>query len=240
MPCTPTATNASRTSSSLNGLMMAMTSFMTLSCTAVPRDARMHEAAWSSLLASRHTISALWPKIKPIRLSVGDFAGSGQREAWRANQPGNAFAASCTDPAFPQQPLLSHRSNQRPVAREDKTTREAARAREVGTVLTIEQPVVSAKRSMKPQRMIEARGHDGLFEHRTAVRDQRRIEQHHVRSVGKHALVDGRLVRERASSTDPDVEATAVYFFPEIPIEVDRSQLDRALPLIIAADRIGQ
>jgi hypothetical protein len=29
MPCTPTEVSASRTSSSLNGLMMAMTSFMT-------------------------------------------------------------------------------------------------------------------------------------------------------------------------------------------------------------------
>src|SRR5437764_8600920 len=75
------------------------------------------------------------------------------------------------------EPFLRHRGNERAVAGEDETAREAARAREIGAVLGIEKPVVGAKRPVQPECVIETGGHDGLFEYRTALRDQCRVEE---------------------------------------------------------------
>ena len=66
-----------------------------------------------------------------------------------------------------------------------------------------------------------------------------RIEQRHVRSIGEHALMDGRLVGQLAGCADPDVEAAAFDLLAEIAVEFDRPQFDRALALVIAAHRVG-
>src|SRR5205085_8927577 len=57
MPCTPIAERASRTSSSLNGLMIAATSFMFLSLSARPSERVGHE---------RHQ-----PILRPVLAFVG-------------------------------------------------------------------------------------------------------------------------------------------------------------------------
>ena len=137
------------------------------------------------------------------------------------------------------QAFLRHRGDQRAVAREYQSAREAARAVQVGRILRVEQPVVGAERPVQPQRMIEARGHEFLLEQRAAVRHQRGVEQRHVGGIGQHALMDRRIVRQLAGGADPDVEAAVGIFLAEIAVELDRPQFDRPLALVIAPHRIG-
>src|SRR5450759_2790372 len=68
------------------------------------------------------------------------------------------------------QAFLRHRGDQRAVAGENKSAREAARAVQIRRVLRVEQPLVGAERSMQPERMIEAGGHEFLLEQRAPVR----------------------------------------------------------------------
>src|SRR5712692_9387391 len=248
MPCTPTATRASRTSSSLNGLMMAMTNFMNLSHGAPAADrgsistfGYMPASAGRWSAAAGRTISALRPKIKrENRLFNGRSAPPwpDQDSDTVLNAAPEIGRGSSPRAPLPQQSLLRDRSHQRPVPRKDQAARKAARARKVGTVLGVQQPLVGAERPVKPERVIEARRHDGLVEHAAAVRDQRGIEQHHVGRVSEHALVDRRLVREAPGGADPNVEVAIVELLAEVAIEFDRPQLDRPLALVIAPHRI--
>ena len=59
-------------------------------------------------------------------------------------------------PAFAQQALLGHGGHQRAVAGEDETAGEAAGPGKIGAVVGVEQPVVGAKRAVKPERVVEA------------------------------------------------------------------------------------
>jgi hypothetical protein len=86
--------------------------------------------------------------------------------------------------------------------------------------------------------MVETCGHDGFFEHGASVWDQCGIEQHHVGGIREHALVNGGLIGEIASRSDPDMEAAAADLLAEIAIELDRPQLDWTFALIVAANRI--
>ena len=141
-------------------------------------------------------------------------------------------------PPLAHQAFLRHRGHQRAVAREDQPAREAARARHVRRVLGIEQPVVGAERAVQPQRVVEARRHDGLLEHAAAVRRERGVEQRHVGGVGEHALVDRRLVRQLAGRADPDVETAVLDLLAEVAAVFDRAQLDRPLALVVAPHRL--
>src|SRR5579863_8463772 len=96
---------------------------------------------------------------------------------------------------LPQQALLRHRGDQSPIASEDLTPGEAARATEIGAVFRIQQPLVGAERPMKPQRVVEACRHNVLIEHGFAERHEGSVEQSHVGGIGENALMDRRLVR---------------------------------------------
>src|SRR4029077_17068163 len=75
--------------------------------------------------------------------------------AHAARRPGYAGGL----PPLPQQPFLSDRGHQRAVAGENETTRKAARAKEIWTVLRIQQPFIRTERAVKPQRVIKTRRH---------------------------------------------------------------------------------
>ena len=92
---------------------------------------------------------------------------------------------------------------------------------------------------MQPKRMIEAGGHEFLFEQRAPVRHQSGIEQPHVGGVGQHALVDRPIVRQPAGGAHPKVKPAVGIFLAEIAFELHRPQFDRPLALVIAPHRIG-
>src|SRR5215467_13863519 len=214
MPCTPTATNASRTSSSLNGLITAMTSFMNLLPECLP------------------TLSARWRKIK--RLISPSHGSPGLAPEHCSTTPPLTKEA-----ALPQQPLLSHGGNERSVPGKNETTGKAARTREIRAVMGVEQPFVCSKRAVKPKRVIEACRHQALFEHGAPMRDQRRIEQQHVGCVGENALMNCGLIWKRRRCPDPDVEAPILDFFSEIAIELHGPPFDWPFAFVIAPHRIG-
>ena len=85
--------------------------------------------------------------------------------------------------------------------------------------MSIEQPFVGAKRAVKPERVVEACGHERLFEHGAPVGNQRGIEQQHVGCIGEHALMDCGLIRKLRGGPDPDMEAAVLDLFPEIAVE---------------------
>src|SRR5262249_46910655 len=62
-------------------------------------------------------------------------------------------------PPLAHQTFLRHRGDQHPITGEYKSARIAARAMQVGRILCVKQPIVGAKRAVKPERVIEARGH---------------------------------------------------------------------------------
>ena len=119
--------------------------------------------------------------------------------------------------------------NQRAVAGKDQTAGETTGAGRIGAVLGIKQPVVGAKRPMEPQGMVEARRHDGLLEYGAAMGNQRGVEQHHVRRIGEHALMDRGRIRQRPGGADPNVEPAAGKLGAEVAFEFDRTQLDRKI-----------
>src|SRR5262249_26553534 len=129
---------------------------------------------------------------------------------------------------FANEPFLGHRRDQSTVALEDKSARKSARPGSTRTVLRVEQPFVGPERPMKPKRMIEARSHDAPVENGAAVRDQRRVEQHHVGRIGQHTLVDCRIVRQRTGGPDPDMKARIFGWLAEITFKLDRTQFDRS------------
>ena len=121
--------------------------------------------------------------------------------------------------------------------------RPREKPREVGearAVLGVEQPLVGAERAVEPQRVVEARRHDVFREHAAAVRNQSRVEQHHVGGVSQHALMDRRLVGQPAGGADPDIEAAVLRLFAEIAAELHGAEFDRPLALVIAPRRFGQ
>ena len=93
-----------------------------------------------------------------------------------------------------EQAFLGDRCPQPAVACEDQAPGKAAGTGQARAVLSVEQPLVGAERTVEPHRVIEARGHDVVTENRAAVRDERGIEQGHVGSIGQHALMDRRFV----------------------------------------------
>src|SRR5262249_1463581 len=93
--------------------------------------------------------------------------------------------------------------------------------------------------SMKPQCVIKARRHQLLIEHRASVRDQGGIEEHQVRRVGEHALMDRCRIRQRVSGPYPDIESAVEKFLAEITLELDGTKFDRPFALKIAPYRIG-
>src|SRR5262249_16326021 len=133
MPCTPMETSLSRTSSSLNGLMTAMTSFMTLSLTS-------------------------------CGLRRDDARCPGGEARHNTKNSADSLPEGRDLPTSPQQAFLADRGDKRAVARENETAGEAARAGKIGAVLGEEEPRVGTKRTVKPQRVIEACGHDLLLE----------------------------------------------------------------------------
>ncbi len=75
---------------------------------------------------------------------------------------------------------------------------------------------------MKPKRMIKTGRHDGFLKDCAAVRNQRGIEQRHIRGIGEHALMNGRLVGQLAGCSYPHVEAAAFDLLAEIAVEFHR------------------
>src|SRR6516165_9680731 len=155
MPSIPIASRASRTSSSLNGLMMAVTNFIVFP--GLRRD---------TALRCARSASVCCPRINSLSCSA------------RAASSGPMTAP------LSQQPLLGDRRYQRAVACEDQAPRKTAGTGQARAVLRIEQPFIGAERTMEPHRMIEARGHDVVTENSAAVGDQRGVEQSHIGSIG--------------------------------------------------------
>src|SRR5262249_14912035 len=104
------------------------------------------------------------------------------------------------------QPFLGNGRNQGSVAFEYETAGKSAGPGSARAILRINQPFIGRKRPMKPQRMIKARRHDALVEHGAAMKDQGRVEQHHIGRVREYALVECGLVGQRTGRAYPDVE----------------------------------
>src|SRR6185437_3486726 len=62
------------------------------------------------------------------------------------------------------QAFLCDGSDQRAVTLEDQAAREAAPAMQIGRILRVQKPFVGAERPVQPERVIEARRHEFLFE----------------------------------------------------------------------------
>src|SRR5689334_19188598 len=92
--------------------------------------------------------------------------------------------------ALTNETFLRDRSDQRAIARKNETARKTACAACARAVLCVEEPFVGSEWTMEPQRVIKARRLDRALEHRAAMRDQGRVKQRHVRSIGQHALVN--------------------------------------------------
>src|SRR5262249_54528202 len=140
----------------------------------------------------------------PMRPAPPSRVKSGQ------NSP-RTVVSSCKSSLSPlaDQAFLRHRSDKRPVAPEYKSACKAARAVQVRRILRIRQPVIGTKRPVKPQRMIEARPHESLFEQRSAMWREPGIEKHHIGGVGQYALMDGGKVWQFTGGPDPDIELSA-------------------------------
>src|SRR5262245_464906 len=157
----------------------------------------------------------------------------------RTMQPASKyFIVQSGFPPLADQAFLRHGGNQHPVTAEYKSTRVAARAVQVRGILCVKQPIVGAKRTMEPKRVIEARGHEFISEKGAAVRRERGIEQHHVGCIGEHALMDRGQIRQLSGGADPDIELSAGILLSEIAIELDRPKFDRSLALVIPPHRI--
>ena len=139
------------------------------------------------------------------------------------NEQGLPRARPSLSPAERPYALARRRCRSRPSCATDATSvpslakikprekpRESGEAR---AVLGVEQPLVGAERAVEPQRVVEARRHDVFGEHAAAVRDQGRVEQHHVGGVSQHALMDRRLVGQPPGGADPDIEAAVLRTF---------------------------
>ena len=66
---------------------------------------------------------------------------------------------------FADQAFLRDRSDQRAVARKNEAPGKAACAVRARAVLCVEEPFVGSERTMKPQRVVEARRLDRTLEH---------------------------------------------------------------------------
>src|SRR5438045_3967622 len=112
----PRSPIASRTSSSLNGLMMAMTSFME-SCRPRGRSPAAGLAA-------------------PLAPNCARSGGPDQAQM-DARARAEPLGGSTHRPALPDQSLLRDRGDQRAVAGEDQPARQSARAGKIGAVLGV-------------------------------------------------------------------------------------------------------
>src|SRR4029077_11854289 len=156
----------------------------------------------------------------------------------RTGAASNRFIVASGLLSLPHQAFLGNRGNKRSVAFKYKSARIAARAMQTRRILRVKQPIIGAERPVKPQRMIQAGSHELLFEQRASVRGERRVEQHHIGGVGQYALMNRREVGQFSGGANPDVELSAGNLLAEITLEFHRSQLDRALALVITPDRI--
>src|SRR5262249_22911419 len=153
-------------------------------------------------------------------------------------KPAQFFIIAANSGAFSQQSLLSDRRHQCSGPPKDQTSRKTSRAFCTGAILCVEQPFVRPEWSMKPQCVIKACCHEGLFEHRASVRHQGGIEQHQVRRVGQNALMDRCCIWQRAGGSYPNMESAVGKLLAEITLELDGTKLDRPFALEIAPDRI--
>src|SRR5258707_7754436 len=85
--------------------------------------------------------------------------------------------------ALAQKTFLSNRCNQGSILGKDQASSKTACGGCVRTVLGVKQPFIGFEWPMKPQCVVKACRHDGLFEYCAAVRDEGRIKEHQVRRM---------------------------------------------------------
>ena len=83
--------------------------------------------------------------------------------------------------------LLRGARHEHAVARVEAAARESARARTARAVEAVQQPVVDARRAVKPDGVIDARHHEVAAQERGAVRHRRGVEQPVVGDVRQQA-----------------------------------------------------
>src|SRR5262245_51495875 len=194
----PTAVRASRTSSSLNGLMMAITIFMAWSLfpsAGDPRHAESDESCRTGRHGRRHRPRREQSRSVPSRrgqpgipadqrVRLGFLPILRRGEAMRLEFGHNTLVGGRRPE--PDQAFLRHGGDQPAVAAEQAATVEATAAGRRRTVLGIEQPLVRTEWPMEPQRVVEARHLEVTVEDRTTMIEERGDEQRNVGGVGEH------------------------------------------------------
>src|SRR5262249_37132485 len=174
MPCRPSSVRAWRTSSSLNGLMIAITSFIfrTPPCLRLP--------VLGHVRSSRCELAA---RVKPRANSTGrrqvpgfdeSFSGAPgvrgdrARQVSTKNRQKSAIAkkqASLRDSSLPDQPPLCRGGHKLPVTGEQRAPAKGTAGAGNWAVLGIKQPAVGAEFPVEPNRVVEARKHQIGIEH---------------------------------------------------------------------------
>src|SRR6516165_5085506 len=152
-------------------------------------------------------------------------------------QPIASLCTSTLSP-LPYQAFLCHRGDERSIAFEYKSAREAARALQIRRILRVKQPLIRTERPVEPQGMIKTGGYEFLFKKRATVRRQCCVEQHHVRRISQHALVNRGKIRQLSGRANPYIELSTRNFLAKIPLEFDGAKLNRALTFVVSADGI--
>src|SRR5215467_8081504 len=174
MPCRPSSMRAWRTSSSLNGLMIAITSFIfrTPPCLRlqvlghVP-SSRANSEPESSRVPTRLdagkslALMSLFPAPPGVR---GDRA----RQVSTKNRQKSPIAQKLPclrDSSLPDQVLLCRGGHKLPVTGEQHAPAKGTAGAGNWAVLGIKQPAVGAEFPVEPNRVVEARKHQIGIEH---------------------------------------------------------------------------
>ena len=144
----------------------------------------------------------LWPDGRDLHLGMSH--PHGRQVEWfdtPRGRDGLAFLLHGPDQAF-----LHHRGHQAAVTGEETPGAEGARGASRRALLRVEQPLIGTEGVVEPHGVIE-RGHlVAIVEPRNGVGQHGGVEQRHVRGVGCDALVEARVVAQRAVGADPHVE----------------------------------
>src|SRR5262249_45941066 len=163
MPCRPSSVRAWRTSSSLNGLMIAITSFIfrTPPCLRLPLGARVKPRANST---GRRQVPGFDESFSGAPGVRGDRA----RQVSTKNRQKSPIAqklACLRDSSLPDQALLCRGGHKLPVTGEQHAPAKGTAGAGNWAALGIKQPAVGAEFPVEPNRVVEARKHQIGIEH---------------------------------------------------------------------------
>ena len=140
-----------------------------------------------------------------------------------------AIARPDSDRSLSNQSLLHGAGHEASVAVEKPPAHEASRARSVGTLDVVKDPLVHAEGAVKPDRVIEARDLHPPRQPAGSVRVERCPEEREVRRVCEQVAVQGGVVGQSVDHPVPEAASGRVGGWRERVSELHGANLDRAL-----------